>query len=93
MKPGNLRKQGAKSCGIPEDEGMLWRHLFFERLFFCRNSERRKDIKCQTYLFTSESVTEGDPDKISIDSDAVLDAISVRILMGVSLVKLRSLPA
>ena len=80
MKPGNLQKrtsqQGAKSGGsVSKDEGTkdAGRSAEAERLFA---SKQRKDGIMAKKLFTSESVTEGHPDKICDQiSDAVLDAI------------------
>ena len=72
MKPGNLffMKQGANSRQM--------RFIFLAgsfmafRLYF----DKRKDFEMNKFLFTSESVTEGHPDKICDKiSDAVLDAI------------------
>ena len=41
--------------------------------------------ECSTYLFTSESVTEGHPDKVCDQiSDAVLDAILALSLIHIS---------
>ena len=76
MKPGNLRSPGAKSGGsVSKDEvhGLLTLRL--GGAFFI--PDRRKDGNIMAKrLFTSESVTEGHPDKICDQiSDAVLDAI------------------
>ncbi len=75
MKPGNLHKQGAKSGGETKDEDQ---HL----IFMPRRPAGLLFVQKQTggnmshYLFTSESVTEGHPDKICDQiSDAILDAI------------------
>jgi S-adenosylmethionine synthetase len=46
---------------------------------FVQNNPRRRLTMGKNYLFTSESVTEGHPDKVSDQiSDAILDAILVR---------------
>ena len=51
------------------------------REFFC--SDKRREITMSHYFFTSESVTEGHPDKICDQiSDAVLDAILEKDPMG-----------
>ena len=70
--------QGAKSGGsVSKDEG-AWNSdapPSAER-FFIPPTEERNEILWQRRLFTSESVTEGHPDKICDQiSDAVLDAI------------------
>ncbi len=67
MKPGNLNFQGAKSCGLPEDE--VFSSLpYGERIFL-------GEFIMSKILFTSESVTKGHPDKVCDQiSDAVLDA-------------------
>jgi S-adenosylmethionine synthetase len=44
--------------------------------FFKQVSKRRSKVTNQDFFFTSESVTEGHPDKISDQiSDAILDAV------------------
>ena len=78
MKPGNLRNmQGGKSGGsVSKDEGAytMKRSANAERFFHPPEKERKKIMAKK--LFTSESVTEGHPDKICDQiSDAVLDAI------------------
>ncbi len=78
MMSGNLPfRRGAKSCGrfsCPKDEvfhGPLLDEVC--GLFICKIQKGEKIMK---RLFTSESVTEGHPDKICDQiSDAVLDAI------------------
>jgi S-adenosylmethionine synthetase len=73
MKPGNLGSglpNGAKSLQFLEDE---YDQPFLNEGFFVD----KKEVKLlERYLFTSESVTEGHPDKICDQiSDAILDAI------------------
>ena len=80
VKPGNLRLQGAKSGGETKDEAFA-AHFgapsdggVFCLPFFTHQEGETENMK--HYLFTSESVTEGHPDKICDQiSDAVLDAI------------------
>ncbi len=76
MKPDNLRLQGVKSCGVS-------RKIKFFAVRFTRNSffvicyqvEERIKIMNKEF-FTSESVTEGHPDKICDQiSDTILDAM------------------
>ena len=76
MKSGNLHLQGAKSCGIPKDE--FFAAVGIRRRFFILSNLRNLEgvLIMARYLFTSESVTEGHPDKVCDQiSDAVLDAI------------------
>ena len=48
----------------------------FEEAFFMKNFKLEKEIEMARHLFTSESVTEGHPDKLCDQvSDAILDAL------------------
>ena len=78
MKPGNLRVQGAKSGGETKDEAYTLYILAppVRRGFCFPRAAYIMEGTMSHYLFTSESVTEGHPDKICDQiSDAVLDAI------------------
>jgi len=47
-----------------------------EKLLLVQQSERRTDMEREKILFTSESVTEGHPDKMCDQiSDAILDEL------------------
>ncbi len=76
MKPGNLHQQGAKSGGANRKmrkRGISHASDTGARLFSARK-ERNTDMTKR--IFTSESVTEGHPDKVCDQiSDGVLDAI------------------
>ena len=84
MKPGNLSDSddGAKSGGERKMRLLAdISSLPAGREFFC--SDKRREITMSHYFFTSESVTEGHPDKICDQiSDAVLDAILEKDPMG-----------
>ncbi len=78
MKPGNLRMQGAKSGEESKDEdGNYLCSVGFDRaLLFLKHKREEERKNMAKRLFTSESVTEGHPDKVCDQiSDAVLDDI------------------
>ena len=78
MKPGNLRVQGAKSGGETKDEAYTLYILAppVRRGFCFPRAAYIMEGTMSHYLFTSESVTEGHPDKICDQiSDAILDAL------------------
>ena len=53
----------------------MFRVRLFKWIFLYEKREKRKDKKMEKRLFTSESVTEGHPDKVcDAISDAILDA-------------------
>ena len=69
MKPGNLwetaRCQIRRQCS--KDEGKISLRSAGGALFCCRFSrpaEKRKEMTMSHRVFTSESVTEGHPDKV-----------------------------
>ena len=69
MMPGNLCLQGANSCGVIREDEVILPTSFLGGFILWRDNMDR-------FLFTSESVTEGHPDKVcDCISDAVLDAI------------------
>ena len=79
MKPGNLRRQGAKSGGNTKDEDSIGKRIESSmRLFLCRclpTRDKRMERIMEKRLFTSECVTCGHPDKVAdAISDAILDA-------------------
>ncbi len=79
--------QGAKSCGEkPKDKVFSPAEDSFGGYFFgtlVDNTNINEVMKMANYLFTSESVTGGHPDKICDQiSDAVLDAIMAKDPMG-----------
>ena len=97
MKPGNLpglpcgEGKGAKSGGVNRKMRMeTFKSMrsagTAERIFYVpvlANAKRKEVIVMAKRLFTSESVTEGHPDKICDQiSDAVLDAILEQDPMG-----------
>src|SRR5690606_15471135 len=65
--PGRLSRAGPAASAPTSRRGVSLRPIFSAEL---------KDIAMSSYLLTSESVSEGHPDKIADQiSDAVLDAI------------------
>ena len=80
MKPRQPVFQGAKSDVESKDEERARKFstlaVHAERFFCCIFQEKKGVFTMAKHLFTSESVTEGHPDKICDQiSDAVLDAI------------------
>ena len=79
MKPGNLQLQGAKSDGANREMRLymlLQRSVVRSAFFMHIGLKERNKLNMAKRIFTSESVTEGHPDKICDQiSDAVLDAI------------------
>jgi hypothetical protein len=72
------RLKGLEDGGIrvlcTESLGKVQGLCFYERL--CEDVQRRLVMSHKNYLFTSESVTEGHPDKMCDQiSDAIVDAI------------------
>ena len=77
MKPGNLRERKVPNPAVKRKMRLLCRNISPSsgRSFFAFGTSERTFMN-KHYLFTSESVTEGHPDKICDQiSDAVLDAI------------------
>ena len=66
---------------VPKDEDLrtahLWSGPLFSEKFLVRGRRKDEDsMQTNRHLFTSESVTEGHPDKVCDQiSDAILDAI------------------
>ena len=81
MKPGNLQMQGANSDGVQNREmRFVSRSVHRDGRFLLHTAPltkaRKRGTDMAKYLFTSESVTEGHPDKICDQiSDAILDTI------------------
>ena len=93
MKPGNLFRFVGKRCYFlrrkPKDEECITKVSALRRVRFLFDrtgyliQKKGKLIMAKKFLFTSESVTEGHPDKICDNiSDAVLDAILAQDPMG-----------
>lgn len=84
MKPGNLRMQGAKSCGSNRKMSVIMHMRFTSHVHFLQakdgctleKSKKKEFTEMAKFLFTSESVTQGHPDKVCDQiSDGILDAI------------------
>ena len=82
MKPDNLHLQGANSAILSTDEDKnlvpcrQQGAFVSRRLEACKNFREEGTSRCKKRIFTSESVTEGHPDKVCDQiSDGVLDAI------------------
>ena len=83
MKPSNLWRRKVLNPTVVYRQMRVdknpQRSADWQSAFFTSRDRRKEDFKMAKKLFTSESVTEGHPDKICDQiSDAVLDAIIAR---------------
>ena len=82
MEGANLSEKSINKRVDHVSSRFVEKDFFFSKADFCfkernaREQRRNEDITMEKHLFTSESVTEGHPDKICDNiSDAILDAL------------------